>query len=91
MGFEERTKKIIDDLRKDLEKIFKNASESKDQVVDEVEKLIVELKKGGNKMNEEFTDFKKNNQETFDNIENGLKQAADDVKRVFRDAYNKFK
>ena len=90
MGFEEKTKKIIEDLRKDLDKTLANAKETKEEVVGEIEKLIGELKDKGNKVNSEFEEFKKNNQQTFDNIEGGLTQAAGEVKKLFKDAFNKF-
>ena len=90
MGFEEKTKKIIDDLRKDIDKTLKNVKASKEEGMEEIEKLIKELKSKGNHLNTEFEDFKKNNQETFDNIEGSLKQVAGDVKKIFKDAFNKF-
>jgi len=91
MGFEDKTKKIIDELRRELENVLKHAKDSKEEVVEEVEKLITQLKGKGNKFNKDFENFKKENQETFDNIEGGLKQATGEVKKIFKDAFNKFK
>lgn len=91
MRFEEKGKKVFDDLRRGLEHIMSKANLSKNEVVEEMEKLIRELRKGSETVDKGFERFREDNRESFEKIEDGLKQAAGEVKHLFREAFGKMK
>ncbi len=72
--------KKIDELLSDLQDAGKNAE---DEYADRIE----ELKRSGEKLKEEFYNFKEKHQDRIDEVENNLKKAAGDLKKAFDSAF----
>ena len=72
--------KKIDELLSDLQDAGKNAE---DEYADRIE----ELKRSGEKLKEEFYNFKEKHQDRIDEVENNLKKTAGDLKKAFDSAF----
>ena len=79
------------------EHLFKNLGKKIDELIEDIKKgaqdpkykdRFEELKKNGEKLKNEFQNFKTDNKAVFDDIEESFERAGKEIKNIFKD-FNK--
>ncbi len=84
-----QVEKILKELGKRIDDLILEAKDAKDEIRDEVEEKIQELKKKKVKLDDEFQSFKDKNEGKRDEITAHLSAAADAIRRAAEAAFKK--
>jgi len=84
-----QVEKIMKELGKKIDELIVGAKDAKDDVKVEVDSKIKDLKKRKGKLEDEFTNFKKNNEGKWEEIKSHLSSAADEIKKAAGAAFKK--
>ena len=84
-----QVEKILKELGKKIDELIVEAKGAKDDIRDEVEEKIKDLKKKKGKLDEEYQSFKEKNEGKWDEIKTHLSAAAEEIKRAAEAAFKK--
>ncbi|MEO9805810.1 MAG: hypothetical protein ABJF04_21310 [Reichenbachiella sp.] len=84
-----QVEKILKELGKKIDDLILEAKDAKDDIRDEVEEKIKELKKKKGKLDDEYQSFKEKNEGKWDEIKSHLSSAAEEIKMAAEAAFRK--
>lgn len=84
-----QVEKILKELGKKIDELIVEAKDAKDDIRDEVEEKIKELKSKKGKLEDDYADFKKKNEGKWEEIKSHLGSAADEIKKAAEAAFRK--
>ncbi len=80
---------ILSELGKKIDELVIEAKGAKDDIKEEVEDKIKDLKGQKEKLEDEFSDFKQKNEGKWEDIKTHLSSAADEIKKAAEAAFKK--
>ncbi len=80
---------ILQELGRKIDVLIADAKVAKDEIRDDIEVKINDLKDRKDKLEEEFDEFKNNNEGKWGEIKSHLKVAADEIKKAAEAAFKK--
>ena len=80
---------ILQELGRKIDMLIADAKVAKDEIRDDIEDKINDLKDRKDKLEEEFDEFKNNNEGKWGEIKSHLKIAADEIKKAAEAAFKK--
>lgn len=80
---------ILKELGKKIDHLIAEAKTAKDDVKEDLEVKIKDLKGRKNKLDDDFQDFKEKNEGKWDEIKTHLSGAAEEIKRAAEAAFKK--
>lgn len=86
---EGQVESILKELGKKIDQLIVDAKGAKDDVRDEVEAKIKVLKSKKEKLEDEYTEFKKKNESKWTEIKTHLGAAAEEIKKATEAAFKK--
>ncbi len=88
---EGKAEKAFKRIGKKIDELLADLKEAGSHAEGEYSDRIEELKKSGNKLKDEFSNFKEKHQDRIDEVETNLRRAGDDLKSAFNSAFKKEK
>lgn len=88
---EGNTEKMFKKLGKKIDGLIVELNEAKNQAKEEYSDNIDELKRNGETIKKEIHNFKDNNKERWEEVENSLKNAGSELKSAFDSTFTKKK
>ena len=82
---------IFQELGKKIDALIVDAKSAKDTVCDEAETKIQDLKQRRDELEDEFQEFKEDNQDKWEDIKSHLNGAALEIKKAAETAFRKQK
>ncbi len=86
---EGQVENILKELGKKIDQLIVDAKDAKDDIRDEVEDQIKNLKKRKEKLDDEYNNFKNKNEGTWDEVKSHLVAAADEIKKAAEAVFKK--
>lgn len=84
-----QVEKILQELGHKIDQLIEDAKYAKEEVREEVEGRIKDLKKKKVKLEDELNDFKTKNEGTWDDVKHHLKTAAEELKKAAEAVFRK--
>ncbi|MEP2026709.1 MAG: hypothetical protein ABJH98_03235 [Reichenbachiella sp.] len=84
-----QVEKILKELGKRIDDLIIEAKDAKDDIRDDVEEKIKELKKKKVKLDDEFQSFKDKNEGKWDEIKAHLSSAAEEIRKAAEAAFKR--
>ncbi|UII23223.1 hypothetical protein [Fulvivirga ligni] len=86
-----RAEKMFQDIGKGIDGLIEDLHKAKERAKVEYADEINELKRSGDKLNEEINNFRNNNKDKFDDVEKSLQKAAHELRNAFETMFKKKK
>lgn len=84
-----QVEKILKELGKRIDELIFEAKNAKDEIRDDIEEKIQELKKKKSKLDDEYQSFKDKNEGKWEEIKTHLGAAAEEIKMAAEAAFRK--
>ena len=86
---EGKAEKAFKNIGKKIDELLADLKEAGSHAEEEYSDRIEELKGSGEKLKDEFSNFKDKHKDRIDEVETNLKKAGEDLKNAFNSAFKK--
>lgn len=88
MTMEEKIKKWIEEVNKEIDKLLESQNTSRASVKEEVKERIEELKRNRDQLETYFEKFRNENKDSLENIEKSIKDIGKELKGLFSQTFS---
>ena len=86
---EGKAEKMFKRLGKKIDELLSDVDKASDKAKEDYADRFEELKRNKESLKKEFGEFRENNKDRWDEIENGIERAGSEIKEAFSKAFKK--